>query len=112
MWVIESPYAMSFFINGSGYARVLEQPDAIKVYLVRWKGVKVDITQLAKLRWIEKKKTPDLCRILGLARTTVRRRTRTLRKSGISSLNLSLEERLLIEKQITEENAIYGEIYQ
>jgi biotin operon repressor len=79
---------------------------------VRWKGAKVDITQLAKLRWIEKRKTPDLCRILGMKRSTVRQRIRTLRKSGISSLNLSPEERLLIEKQISAEAAIYGDRYQ
>jgi hypothetical protein len=100
------------FLNGRGCAIVFEQPDAIKTYLVRWKGVKFDITRLAKLRFIEKKQTPELCRIFGQSRSTIRQRIRTLRKAGISELNLTPEERLLMEKNITAEEAIYGEKYR
>ena len=38
---------------GRGDAKVVEHPDAIKAYLVRQENVKIDLTKLAKLRFIE-----------------------------------------------------------
>jgi hypothetical protein len=95
-------------LYGGTDVQVVEQPDAIKTYLVRWNGVKIDLTQLAKLRWIERKQTPELCRIFGQRRTAIRQRLRTLRKCGISELNLSQEERKLIQKQMKLEEKSYG----
>ncbi|HWU43033.1 MAG TPA: hypothetical protein VN132_06325, partial [Bdellovibrio sp.] len=77
---------------GRPEARLVEQPDAIKAYLAQWSKAKLDLTRLAKLRWIENLKTPDLCKAFGLSRTTVRQSIRTLRKCGISELNLTPEE--------------------
>jgi hypothetical protein len=78
---------------GRGGAIICEQPDAIRTYLMRWYGVKLDLTKLAKLRWIEEMKTPDLCAVFGKRRTAIRQSLRTLRKCGISELNLTPEEK-------------------
>ncbi len=75
---------------------------------MRWNGAKIDLTKLARLRWIEKKKSHELCQIFGLRRTAVNRSIRTLRNSGISELNLTNQEKKQIEKQINIENKIYG----
>ena len=91
---------------------VVEQPDAIKAYLVRWTGVKLDLTKLARLRWIENKKTPELCRVFGKCRTAIRQGIRTLRKCGISELNLTIEEKKLIESQMKREEQSYGGMYR
>jgi hypothetical protein len=106
------PVADEFFRIGRRQATVYEQPDAIKTYLVRWNGVKVDLTQLAKLRWIEKMKTPDLCKVFGIRRTAIRQHLRTLRKSGISQLNLTKSEAKLVRNQIELEEQKYGGSYE
>jgi len=93
---------------GVSNVQVVEHPDAIKTVLVRWNGTKIDLTKLARLRWIEKKKSHELCQIFGLRRTAVNRSIRTLRNAGISGLNLTIQEQKLIEKQINLENKIYG----
>ncbi len=80
-------------IFGRGDATVVEHPDAIKTYLVQQKNPKLDLTKLAKLRWIEKIKTPALCGVFGQRRSTIRQGIRTLRKCGISELNLTAEEK-------------------
>jgi hypothetical protein len=91
---------------------VVEHPDAIKTYLVRWKSFKLDLTQLARLRWIEKMKTPALCGVFGKRRSTIRQGIRTLRKCGISELNLTENEKKLVEKQIKLEEQSYGGKYR
>lgn len=68
--------------------------------MVRWKGAKTDLTKLAKLRWIEKRSIPDLCREFGQRRTAMYRCLRTLRKSGLSQLNLTEKERQLAQDQM------------
>jgi hypothetical protein len=98
--------------NGRTHAIVVEQPDAIKTYLVRWKGVKLDLTKLAKLRWIEKMKTPDLCRVFGKRRSAIRQCIRTLRKCGTSELNLTKDEQKLVQTQIKLEEQRYGGMYR
>jgi hypothetical protein len=90
---------------------VVEQPDAIKAYLAQWSTAKLDLTKLAKLRWIENMKTPALCRVFGRSRTTVRQGIRTLRKCGISELNLTPEEQKSVLAQMKCEEASYGERY-
>ena len=80
--------------------------------LVRWNGVKFDLAYLARLRWIEKRPIPEICGLLGRERSTVRASIRTLRKTGISELNLTPEERMLAEIQISREAALYGERYR
>jgi hypothetical protein len=99
------------FSNGRKEAKLLEQPDAIKAYLVRWNGIKFDLTKLARLRWIENMKTPELCRVFGKGRTAVRQGIRTLRKCGISKLNLTNDEKNLIERQMKREEQIFGGMY-
>jgi len=94
--------------DGRRDAIVCEQPDAIKKYLVRWNGVKIDLTKLAKLRWIEKMKTPDLCGVFGKRRSAIRQCLRTLRKCGISELNLTPDEQKIIRAQMKREEQSYG----
>ncbi|MCO5143906.1 MAG: hypothetical protein M9962_12515 [Oligoflexia bacterium] len=48
-------------------------------------------------------KSSEISQILGRRRSCINASTRTLRKTGISELNLSSEERKLIEFQISEE---------
>jgi hypothetical protein len=84
-------------------AIVVEHSDAIKSYLVQWNGVKIDLSKLARLRWIEKMKTPELCGIFGKRRTAIRQSIRTLRKCGIQELNLTKDEKNQIELQIFHE---------
>lgn len=91
--------------------RLFEHPDAIKTYLVRWNGVNLDLTKLAKLRWIEKRSIPDLCQAFGKRRTAICRSIRTLRMGGISELNLTLEEGKLILTQMMLEAKINGGRY-
>jgi hypothetical protein len=77
---------------------------------VQWNGVKIDLTKLAKLRWIEKLKTPELCSIFGRRRSAIRQSIRTLRNSGLSELNLTFLERNTILEQIKLEDESFGEM--
>ena len=86
--------------NGRGDAIVVEHSDIVKTYLVQWSGVKIDLTKLAKLRWIEKLKTPELCSIFGRRRSAIRQSIRTLRKCGLSGLNLTELEKNSIHVQM------------
>ena len=95
---------------GRGDAIVVEHSDTVKTYLVQWNGVKIDLTKLAKLRWIEKMKTPELCGVFGKRRSAIRQSIRTLRNSGLSGLNLTELEKNSIESQIMIENDTYAEM--
>jgi hypothetical protein len=75
---------------------------------VRWNGVKIDLAKLAKLRWIEKRSTPEICGILGKRRSAVRLSIRTIRNGLLSELNLTEFERISILEQIEHENKVYG----
>jgi hypothetical protein len=79
---------------------------------VRWNGAKFDLTKLARLRWIEEMKTPELCRVFGKGRTAVRQGIRTLRKCGISELNLTTDEKKIIESQMKREEQSFGGLYK
>jgi hypothetical protein len=93
---------------GRGGVQVVEPPDAIKSVLVRWNGVKLDLAQLAKLRWIKKLSTPKICSVIGKRRSCVRASIRTIRKCVLSELNLTSEERKLIEIQFSVEDRKFG----
>ncbi len=53
-------------------------------------------------------KTPDLCRVFGKRRTAIRQSIRTLRKCGISELNLTETEKNLVTSQMKLEEQSYG----
>ncbi|MBL7554980.1 MAG: hypothetical protein JNM24_04090, partial [Bdellovibrionaceae bacterium] len=48
--------------NGAGDVQVVEPPDAIKTVLVRWNSVKIDLNELARLRWIKKMSLLQICK--------------------------------------------------
>lgn len=102
---------MTFTNFGRGDAKVVEHPDAIKTYLVRQESVNLDLTKLAKLRWIENLKTPALCGVFGRRRTAIRQSIRTLRKCGISELKLTPEEQKAFREQMEREEKSYGGLY-
>jgi len=93
---------------GRGDVQVVEPPDAIKTVLVRWNGVKLDLTKLARLRWIEKLTTPEICNLLGKRRSAIRLSIRTIRNSGLSGLNLTEFEKITVKNQIILEEAKFG----
>ena len=97
-------------INGRGDAIVVEHSDTVKTYLAQWNNVKTDLTKLAKLRWIEKMNTPELCGVFGKRRSAIRQSIRTLRNSGLSGLNLTKLEKISIESQIKCEDRVFGEM--
>ena len=89
--------------NGGSDLQVIELPDAIKTVLVRWNRAKIDLTELARLRWIEKMTLSKICQKVGMARSAVQVSTRTIRNCGISGLNLSDSEKKLIEIEMNRE---------
>ena len=97
---------------GRSDAKIVEHPDAIKAYLVRQENVKLDLTKLAKLRFIEKMKTPALCGVFGKRRSAIRQGIRTLRECGISGLDLTDNERNIVSEQMELEKQIYGRMYR
>jgi len=94
--------------NGAGDVQVVEPPEAIKTVLVRWNGVKIDLNELARLRWIKKMPLSKISNVFGMSRTTVQVSIRTMRKSGISKLNLTEEEKKMVESAIKEEIEKYN----
>jgi hypothetical protein len=56
---------------GGSDVQVNELPDAIKTVLVQWSHVKIDLNELARLRWIKKMTTPEIATELGWGRTAV-----------------------------------------
>ena len=89
---------------GAGDVQVVERPDAIKTVLVRWNSVKIDLNELARLRWIKNMTIPKICNALGWSRSVVQVSIRTLRNCGISQLDLTDSEKIIAQ------NAIYAEI--
>ena len=70
---------------------------------MRWNRDKIDLTELATLRWIEKMTLPKICNKVGMARSAVQVSIRTIRNCGISELNLSGSEKKLIEIEVNTE---------
>jgi hypothetical protein len=91
---------------GAGDVQVVELPDAIKTVLVRWNNVTIDLNELARLRWIKKATTPEICRAVGKARTAVQASIRTIRNCGVSRLNLTDLEKITVQNAINEEIAV------
>ena len=89
--------------TGAGDVIVVEPPDAIKTVLVRWNRVKIDLTDLARLRWIKKMTIPEISQKIHLSRSAVQVSIRTIRKAGISQLNLEDFEKIIIENEIKSE---------
>ncbi len=89
--------------NGAGDVQVVEPPDAIKTVLVRWNSVKIDLNELARLRWIKNMTIPKICNALGWSRSVVQVSIRTLRNSGISKMNLEEFEKITIQNAINQE---------
>lgn len=85
---------------GAGDVQVVELPDAIKTVLVRWNKVKFDLADLARLRWIKKMTLSEICQEISLGRSAVQVSIRTIRKVGISQLNLSDFEKMTVESEI------------
>jgi DNA-binding transcriptional regulator LsrR (DeoR family) len=74
--------------------------------VTEWIHVKIDLNELARLRWIKKMTTPEIATELGWGRTAVQDSVRTIRKNGISELNLTAAEKKVVRTAIKEEIAI------
>ncbi len=94
----ESPFEI-----GAGDVQVVEPPDAIKTVLVRWNSVKIDLNELARLRWIKNMTIPKICNALGWSRSVVQVSIRTMRNSGISQLGLTDSEKIIVQNTINAE---------
>ncbi len=70
---------------------------------MRWNSVKIDLNELARLRWINGLIIPKICRVLGRSRSTVQVSIRTLRNRGVSQLNLSESEKITVQNGINAE---------
>jgi hypothetical protein len=81
----------------------IELPDAIKTVLVRWNSVRIDLNELARLRWIKNMTIPKICNALGWSRSVVQVSIRTMRNSGISQLDLSESEKIIVQNAINAE---------
>jgi hypothetical protein len=91
------------FETGAGDVQVVEPPDAIKTVLVRWNSVKIDLNELARLRWIKKMSLPQICKTLQWSRSTVQVSIRTIRNCGVSKMNLEEFEKISIQEAINDE---------
>ena len=94
-------FVIVFF--GAGDVQVVEPPDAIKTVLVRWNSVKIDLNELARLRWIKNMTIPKICNALGWSRSTVQVSIRTLRNCGVSQMNLTDFEKITVQNGINAE---------
>ena len=70
---------------------------------MRWNKAKIDLTELARLRWIKKMSIPEICREKGVCRSTIQVSIRTIRNCGISGLNFKEFEKITVENAINEE---------
>lgn len=68
-----------------------------------WKKLKINLNEVAVLRWIKKMTIPEICNALHKSRSTFQVSIRTLRNSGLSLLNLNDFEKNLIETEIIRE---------
>jgi len=89
--------------DGAGDVQVVELPDEIKTVLVRWNSVRIDLNELARLRWIKNMTIPKICNALGWSRSVIQVSIRTMRNSGISQLDLTDCEKIIIQNTINAE---------
>ena len=88
---------------GAGDVQVVELSLAVKIVLVQWKNLKINLNEVAVLRWIKKMTIPEICNALHKSRSTVQVSIRTLRNSGVSLLNLKEFEKNSIEMEMNRE---------
>ena len=93
---------------GAGDVQVVELSVAINSVPMKWKKIKINLEEVARLRWIEKMKLAAICHALRKSRSTVQVSIRTLRNSIISQMNFTESEKNLIESAIFEEIKKYG----
>lgn len=70
---------------------------------MKWKKLKINLNEVAVLRWIKKMTILEICNALVKSRSTVQVRIRTLRNGGTSLLKLKEFEKNLIEMEIDRE---------
>jgi hypothetical protein len=70
---------------------------------VQWNSVKIDLIELARLRWIKNMIIPKICNALGWSRSVVQVSIRTMRNNGISKMNLEEFEKITIQNAINQE---------
>ena len=82
---------------------VVEPSIAIEMILVKWKILKINLEDLAKLRWIVGLTIPQICNAVAKSRSTIQVSIRTIRNNGVLHMKFSESERKIIEKSIIEE---------
>ena len=70
---------------------------------MRWNSVKIDLNEVARLRWIKRMTVPQICNALGRSRSVIQVSIRTLRNCGVSQLNLEEFEKITVLEAIIEE---------
>ena len=70
---------------------------------MRWNSVKIDLNELARLRWIKKMSLLQICKTLQWSRSTVQVSIRTIRNCGVSKMNLEEFEKISIQEAINDE---------
>jgi len=96
-------FSSSRLTNGAGDVQVVEPSIAIKLVPIQWKNLKINLSEVAYLRWIRKMTVPEICNALCKSRSTVQVSIRTIRNNGVLLLNLKDFEKNLIEKEINRE---------
>jgi len=82
---------------GGGWASKVEPNGALHVSTIRgvsWTRNTIDLTELARLRWVEGKNLNEIAAFLEVSRSTVDRGMRGLRQSGRKLLNLANKSRM------------------
>lgn len=75
---------------------------------MKWKNLKINLNEVAVLRWIKKMTIPEICNALHKSRSTAQVSIRTLRNCGVSLLNLKDFEKNLIEIEMNREIRKFG----
>lgn len=91
-----------FLLSGGGCPKVLE-PKTLTVrrfYPIQWKRDKVNLTELANLRWIEKWRIERIAAHLGLGTTKVKRELAGIR-SNRAKMKLNARILKAIDREAT-----------
>ncbi len=69
---------------GGGYVKLLELggPAISMAYKIAWERIYLDLTELARLRWIENWKVENLARHFEVSRTAVKERLRAIKSNS------------------------------
>ena len=87
---------------------VVEPSIAIEMILVKWKILKINLEDLAKLRWIVGLTIPQICNAVAKSRSTIQVSIRTIRNNGMSQMNFSDSEKITLQDAISKEIRKYG----